>query len=66
MGIGRAAGGRDVASQSLQGRLPSHRCGMAMIREGFGDDAEAEKSGLGGVRQSRPLSAVADAKRTLC
>ena len=31
---------------------------------GFGDDAEAKKSGFGGVRQSRPLSAVADAKRT--
>jgi hypothetical protein len=31
---------------------------------GFGDAAEAEKYGSGRVGQSRPLSAVADAKRT--
>ena len=64
MGIGRAAGGRDGASWSLKLELRPRRCELAMIGARMGEDAEAGKSGFGRARQSRPLSAVADAKRT--
>jgi len=64
MGIGRAAGGRDGASWSLKRRRTLRRCEMATIRARSGDDAKAAKCGSGRLEQSRPLSAVADAKRT--
>ena len=64
MGIGRAGGGRDGASRSLKRRRILGRCEMATIRTRSGEDTEAGKSGFCRVGQSRPLSAVADAKRT--
>ncbi len=66
MGIGRAAGGRDSASRSLKRRQILRRYAMAMIGVRSGEDAEAAKCGAGRLEQSRPLSAVADAKRTWC
>ena len=64
MGIGRAAGGRDGASRSLKRRRTLGRCEMATIRARSGEDTEATKCGSGRLEQSRPLSAVADAKWT--
>jgi hypothetical protein len=66
MGIGRAAGGRDGAIRSLRRGRGSRRCQLASIRARSGEDAETAKRGSGRVEQSRPLSALADAKRTLC
>jgi hypothetical protein len=59
-----AESGRDGAGASLNRRLTSHRYRMAMIRVGIWDGGEAEMSGFACARLSRPLSAVADAKRT--
>ena len=64
MGNGRVAGGRDGASRSLKRRRTLRRSEMATIQARSGEDTEAAKCGAGRVEQSRPLSAVADAKRT--
>lgn len=52
---------RDGLNRPVNRLGRSRRCGMAMRRVRIGDDAAAQKARSGQVRQSRPLSAVADA-----
>ena len=63
-GFDGAQSGAMAPSCRMNRRMTSRRGGWRCGEAGFEDDAEAKKARSGQVRQSCPLSAMADAKRT--